>query len=121
MSETETQDVSENEAKRPAPAAVKEAEVKLKEMSRKAKERKTASAPRKPPQRQSGSNLRLALIGGFGIGVLGILYFMLRKPKEEFVFTPNEGKEKPPKPVSPVKEKPPQSNAPETGFEMNSF
>ena len=64
---------------------VKEAEVKFKEMSRKAKERqheatrrKTQTNSRRPPQRQSGSNLRLALIAGFGIGVLGILYLMLR-------------------------------------------
>ena len=92
---------------------VKEAEVKLKEMSRKAKERKTTQVSRKPPQRQGSQNLRLVLIGGFGVGVLGILYLMLR-PKE-YVFTPNEDKEKP---VSPVKEKPPK---PETGFEINSF
>ena len=112
----------------PTPAIVKEAEVKLKEMSRKAKERKTASVPRKPPQRQSGTNalargtsLRLVLIGGLGVGVLGILYLMLgRGPKEEFVSSPNKNpvREIPQKPesksVSPIKEKPSQ-------FEMNSF
>ena len=116
-------------------SVVKEAEVKLKEMSRKAKERqheatrrKSQTATRKPPQRQDGSNLRLVLIGGLGLGVLGILYLMLRKPaKEEFVFTPYEPpKRSPQKPkedsVSTRHEE--QKKMPEreaTGFEINSF
>ena len=108
---------------------VKEAEVKLKEMSRKAKERKTvASAPRKPPQKQGTPNLRLVFIGGLGIGVLGILYLMLRGgQKEQLVFTPKESEatrasaDAPQKPVqaSPKKKTQPQSS--ETRFEMNSF
>ena len=141
MSEAQTIS-TESEAKSPVPAVasssvssrreVKEAEVKLKEMSRKAKERKSASAPRKPAQRQSGSNLRLVFIGGFGVGVLGILYLMLR-PKEELVSehssrrnevpTPNEGKEKPSKQQrqSPKKDPPKINKTEATGFEMNSF
>ena len=133
MSE-ETQTVSES----PAVASstrheVKEAEVKLKEMSRKAKERKSTQTTRKPPQRQSGSNLRLALIGGFGVGVLGILYLMFRSvsneargSKEDWVFTPKEKDgEKPVKQrklevrESPKKDEPRKMIKPE--FEMNSF
>ena len=106
----ETQTVSESVP----PAVVKEAEVKLKEMSRKAKERKSATV-RKPPQKQSGSNLRLALIGGFGVGVLGILYLMFRKPKEEQ--ERSDGPTVPPQ--IPVKQSPEKKSKPE--FELNSF
>ena len=97
----------------PTPVPVKEAEVKLKEMSRKAKERKTVSKARNVrPPKQGGSNLRMVLIGGFGIGVLGILYLMLRPGEEEFVSeheVPQQS-DTPKKPVQSSKE-----------FEMNSF
>ena len=124
--EANTNTVSESVAPPPSPV-VKEAEVKLKEMSRKAKERKTASAPRRVSAKQDGTNLRMVLIGGFGVGVLGILYLMLRQgPKEKFIFTPIKVEE-PPK-LSPKKETPPapkrsvgSSTLSETGFEMNSF
>lgn len=135
MSETETQTVSATTS----PAVVKEAEVKLKEMSRKAKERKTQTTTRRPPQRQSVTNLRLVLIGGFGISVLGILYLMLR-PKEELVFseqnkvlTPQEKDDENPvkqrklreressKKDEPRKMVKPEREHEATRFEMNSF
>ena len=132
----EVQTVSDGEASRQGgvPTVVdhkveKEAEVKLKEMSRRAKERKTtqSTASRRPPQRHSDTNLRLILVGGIGMGVLGILYLMLRKPKEEWVFTQNDNSEKPKK--QDKEEEPPvrtssgestrKMTKPE--FELNSF
>ena len=129
MSE-ETQTASETQSEATPP--VKEAEVKLKEMSRKAKERKTATVSRSVSTRSpknTGSNLRLVLIGGLGVGVLGILYLMLsdkheargQGPKERNeVPTPNENPEKQrnEKPISPKKD-PPKIN--KTEFEINSF
>lgn len=87
----------------PVPIEVKEAEVKLKEMSRKAKERKTQTAPRKPPTPKK-SNFNLLLVGGLGVGILGVLYLVFRKPKEDWVFTPNE---------EPVKKEASPPSAPE--------
>ena len=120
MSETES--IATGPATPKKSSVVKEAEVKLKEMSRKAKERKTTqTASRRVAQKQGSPNLRLVFIGGFGIGVLGILYLMLRRGQEEkLVFVPKERE------ATPVKEErsdgssslPPQS---ETRFEMNSF
>lgn len=73
------------------PVKVKEAEHKLKEMSKRAKERK-ASTPRKPPspKPKGWSNFNLLLAGGMGAGIFSILYLILRKPKEEWKFTPAE-------------------------------
>ena len=85
----EVNTVLESTEPKVSPAIMKEAEVKLKEMSRKAKERKTA--PRRAPSQKNngsdalarGTSLRLLLIGGVGISVLGILYLMLRKNENE--------------------------------------
>ena len=108
----------------PSPT-VKEAEVKLKEMSRKAKERSdstrhrgAANAPRRSPQRQSGSNLRLVLIGVLGIGALGILYLMLRGNE-----VPSPQKPVQPSVLSPKKDenKAPSPKGFKTEFEINSF
>lgn len=101
------------------PIAVKEAEMKLKEMSRKAKERKTASAPRKPSTPKGWSNLNLFLAGGMGAGIFGILYLIFRKPKEEWVFTPHE--QSPEKPVRKEESKPPEQKKTKPDFELNSF
>ena len=70
------------------PTEVKQAEQKLKEMSRKAKEKRASSAPRKPSSPKSWSNLNLFLAGGMGAGIFDILYLIFRKPKEGWVFHP---------------------------------
>ena len=71
------------------PVAVKEAESKLKEMSKQAKERK-ASTPRKTfsPKPKAWTNLNLFLAGGMGAGIFGILYLIFRKPEVEYKFVP---------------------------------
>ena len=109
-------------------SVVKEAEVKLKEMSRKAKERKSQTAPRNVRSpKQGGSNLRMFLIGVSGISVLGILYLLLRNPKEERnkVLTPdNDGRqgveEKPRRSDTPFPQKE-ETPKPKSDFEINSF
>lgn len=104
------------------PSVVKEAEVKLKEMSRKAKERqheatgrKTQSAPPSPGK----SNVNLFLVGGLGVSLLGILYLILRKPKEEWVFTPVE--KSPEKPVRKEEEHTEPRKMTKPDLELNSF
>ena len=127
---------NENEGIQP-PVVAKEAETKLKDMSRKAKERqqKTQGSRRAGPQKND-TNLRLLLVGGVGIGVLGILYLMLR-PKEELNFVPTQGdKYSSPKPVkkrqheaelrSEKKQEPKRATArreamTQPEFEINSF
>ena len=70
-------------------------EVKLKEISRKAKERKTTTPRKTPSPRPKGwTNLNLFLAGGLGAGIIGILYLILREPgKTEYKFVPAKTEE----------------------------
>lgn len=94
-------------------------EVKLKEISRKAKERKPAT-PKKP---RGSSNLSLFLMGGIEAGIIGILYLILRKPEVEYRFVPAKREEpseaKDDHKEETKKEKPNKKTTPE--FELNSF
>ena len=83
------------------PKVVKEAEHKLKEMSRKAKERKAAHYASKHPKGLSEINYFWLVIGGLGALGVGYLVFGRKeqepKPRQRFKFVP--------KPKTPVKER----------------
>ena len=76
----------------PSPKVVKEAEHKLKEMSRKAKERKTAHNASKNSKALSETNYFWLVIGG--LGALGVGYLVFgkkepeQKPRQRFKFVP---------------------------------
>ena len=101
------------------PRVVKEAEHKLKEMSRKAKERKTVQNNSKQRNKLSEINYFWIVIGG--IGALGIGYLVLgnRKqsaPRPKFRSVPR------PIPKTPVKEKVEKEERPAPPkFELNCF
>ena len=120
------------------PKVVREAEHKLKEMSRKAKERKTAHnaskhgvAGHKWSKALSEVNYFWLVIGG--LGALGVGYLVFgkkepeRKPRQRFKFVPRaSGLTHPPGPKTPEKvpvNEPPveKQEKPVPKFELNCF
>ena len=87
------------------PKVVREAEHKLKEMSRKAKERKTAQSASKHPKGLSEVNYFWLVIGGLGALGVGYLVFGKKDPEvrpKRFKFVPRP--KTPEKPREQVKE-----------------
>ena len=105
-----------------APKVVREAEHKLKEMSRKAKERKTAQNASKQSKGLSEINYFWLVIGGLGALGVGYLVFGKKepKPRPRFKFVPKPTPKTPEKvPVKePVVEKE-EKTVPK--FELNCF
>ena len=108
-------------AQKDPPRVVKEAENKLKEMSRKAKEQKNAQNAVRQPKGLSEINYFWLVIGG--LGALGVGYLMFRnkepepkRPRYRFVPAPKNE----PEPVNePVVEKEEEPACP--AFELNCF
>ena len=107
-----------------APKVVREAEHKLKEMSRKAKERKTAHNASKNAKGLSEINYFWLVIGGLGALGVGYLVFWKKepdpRPRQRFKFvpkpkTPEKRREGPKEPIVEKKEKPVPK------FELNCF
>ena len=104
------------------PKVVREAEHKLKEMSRKAKERKTAHNTSKHPRGLSEINYFYLVLGGLGALGVGYLVFGTKdrepsKPRQRFKFVP---KQKTPEKVSVNEEiKKEEKEGPK--FELNCF
>ena len=101
------------------PKVVKEAEHKLKEMSRKAKERKTAHNASKHSKGLSEINYFWLVIGGLGALGVGYLVFgkkdQAQKPRQRFKFVPPPVKE-------PVRETPVEKEEKDRPkFELNCF
>ena len=141
MTEENTNVSVEAEAPKPVPSAspkvVREAEHKLKEMSRKAKERKTAHNASKQSKGLSEVNYFWLVIGG--LGALGVGYLVFGKkdpevkprPRFKFVRTKSSGQSPPPpKPKTPEKVKEPivekesvlyPSRVATPKFELNCF
>ena len=110
-----------------SPKVVREAEHKLKKMSRKAKERKTAQNTSKHPKGLSEINYFWLVIGGLGALGVGYLVFGKKerqlKPRPRFKFVPplEASRPKTPKKVpvkEPVVEK---EEKPTPKFELNCF
>ena len=102
------------------PKVVREAEHKLKEMSRKAKERKTAHNASKNPKALSEINYFWLVIGGLGALCVGYLVFGKKeprpKPRPRYAYVP------PPAPKTPVKEPiVEKEEKPVPKFELNCF
>ena len=107
------------------PDTVVNSEVKLKEISRKAKERKPTTPKKTPSPKPKGwTNFNFFLAGGLGAGMV-ILYLFLRKPKVEYRFVPakkekddSDEKDSEASRLGHKKEEP-SKTVPE--FELNSF
>ena len=119
--EPETEAVPPKPAPLEPPKVVREAEHKLKEMSRKAKERKTAQNTAKRKNNLSVINYFWLVIGG--IGALGVGYLVFgnkeqapkQRPRFKFVPRPKTPEKTPVNEVVEKKEK----NTPK--FELNCF
>ena len=108
------------------PKVVREAEHKLKEMSRKAKERKTAQNNARHPKGLSEINYFWLVIGG--LGALGVGYLVFGKkdevrPRQRFKFVPRaSGLTPAPTPKkTPVKEEIKKEDVATPKFELNCF
>ena len=112
------------------PKVVKEAEHKLKEMSRKAKERKTAHNASKNYKALNEANYFWLVIGGLGALGVGYLVFGKKdpetKPRQRFKFVPPPKPKTPEKPKEEVVEKEEKTSEatacrPVPKFELNCF
>ena len=130
---TESNDVKETDKKeqevnhKPVqnePQKVREAEHKLKEMIRKAKERKTAQNTSRKQKGLSEINYFWLVIGGLGALGVGYLIFgnkehqpeATRPKKQRYKFVPASRPKTPEKDTTPVKEEEPSPT-----FELNCF
>ena len=118
-----------NEVPKPAPTVpprvVREAEHKLKEMSRKAKERKTAHNASKNYKGLNEVNYFWLVIGGLGALTVGYLVFGKKdevKPRQRFKFVPPPEKVKEPVRASLSGQSPVEKEEkPGPKFELNCF